>query len=116
PVTQAVTEKPVPTDAQLRRERAARRRADSIAAAAVSPVDTTPGKVRVRALPADAVLFVDGHQIGTGVVLDAPIPAGRRTLRIVAQGYQEYDTLLTVEAGKTINLGLVTLKDAGAKP
>jgi hypothetical protein len=119
-VTQPVESKPAPgtagADAVSRRARAARRRADSIAAATVAPVDTTPGKVRVRALPADAVLFIDGREIGTGVVLDAPIPPGRRTLRIVGQGYQEFDTLLTVEPGKTIFLGTITLKDAGAKP
>jgi predicted Ser/Thr protein kinase len=112
----AVTEKPVLTESQVRREHAARRRADSIAAAAVSPVDTTPGLLRVRALPGDAVLYVDGHQIGTGVVIDAPIPAGKRSLRIVDPGYQEFDSLLTVTPGETINLHLITLKDAGAKP
>ena len=120
-VPEPVAPKPAPNasdaDAQARRARAARRHADSVAAAAAAtPVDTTPGKVRVRALPADAVLFVDGREIGTGVVIDAPIPPGRRTLRVAGQGYQEFDTVLTVEPGKTINLGTITLKDAGAKP
>ena len=119
-VTQPVDTKPAPStagpDAQSRRSRAARRRADSIAALAVAPVDTTPGKLRIRVLPLDAVLSVDGHQIGTGVVLDAPIPPGRRTLRIVGQGYQPIDTLLVVAPGQQINLGTITLKDAGAKP
>ncbi|HZS58578.1 MAG TPA: protein kinase [Gemmatimonadaceae bacterium] len=118
-VAPPVETKPTPVadpDAQSRRARAARRRADSIAATTVAPVDTTPGRVRVRALPGDAVLYVDGRQIGTGIVLDAPIPPGRRTLRVAGAGYQEFDTLLTVEPGKTINLGTITLKDAGAKP
>ena len=117
PPMPAVAAKPTPSDAELRRTRAAaRRHADSIAAAAVSPVDTTPGKLRIRVLPLDAVLFVDGHQIGTGVVLDAPIPPGRRTLRVVGQGYQDFDSLLVVAPGQQINLGTITLKDAGAKP
>jgi predicted Ser/Thr protein kinase len=93
----------------------AHRRADSMAAAA-GPVDTTPGKVRVRTLPGDAVIYVDGRMIGTGVVIDAPIPPGRRTLRVTAQGYQDFDTLLTVVPGETTILPIVTLKDAGAKP
>jgi hypothetical protein len=116
-VTQPVATKPGPdADAQTRRARAARRRADSIAATAVAPVDTTPGKMRIRVLPLDAVLYVDGRQIGTGAVIDAPIPPGRRTLRVVSQGYQEFDTLLTIVPGQSINLGTIPLKDAGAKP
>jgi hypothetical protein len=121
-VTPPVVTKPAPTptvdvDAKTRRAHAARRRADSIAAlAAAAPVDTTPGKLRIRVLPLDAILSVDGRQIGTGVVLDAPIPPGRRTLRIVGQGYQPIDTLLIVAPGQQINLGTITLKDAGAKP
>jgi predicted Ser/Thr protein kinase len=115
PVTPTGADKPGPTAAELRRLRAARHR-DSLAAAAASPVDTTPGKLRIRVLPLDAVLYVDGHQIGTGVVLDAPIPPGRRTLRVVGQGYLEIDTLLVVAPGQLINLGTVTLKDAGSKP
>ena len=62
------------------------------------------------------MIYIDGHQIGTGVVINWPIPAGRRTLRIVGQGYQDFDSLLTVTPGETINLKLITLKDAGAKP
>jgi hypothetical protein len=118
-ITQPAATKPAPgagDDAQSRRARAAHRRADSIAAAAVAPVDTTPGKMRIRVLPLDAVLYVDGRQLGTGVVIDAPIPPGHRTLRVVGQGYQEFDTVLTVVPGQTINLGTITLKDAGAKP
>jgi predicted Ser/Thr protein kinase len=119
-ITQPVATKPAPSagdaDAQSRRAHAARRRADSIAAAAVAPVDTTPGKMRIRVLPLDAVLYVDGRELGTGVVIDAPIPPGHRTLRVIGQGYQEFDTVLTVVPGQTINLGTITLKDAGAKP
>jgi predicted Ser/Thr protein kinase len=119
-ITQPVATKPTPSagdaDAQSRRAHAARRRADSIAAAAVAPVDTTPGKMRIRVLPLDAVLYVDGRELGTGVVIDAPIPPGHRTLRVIGQGYQEFDTVLTVVPGQTINLGTITLKDAGAKP
>jgi predicted Ser/Thr protein kinase len=116
PATPAVPAKPAPTDAEVRRQRAARRHADSVAAAAIAPVDTTPGKLRIRVLPLDAVLSIDSHQIGTGVVLDAPIPPGRHTLRVIGQGYQELDTLLVVAPGQQINLGTITLKDAGAKP
>jgi serine/threonine protein kinase len=118
-ITQPAATKPAPSagdDAQSRRARAARRRADSIAAATVAPVDTTPGKMRIRVLPLDAVLYLDGRELGTGVVIDAPIPPGRRALRVVGQGYQEFDTVLTVVPGQTINLGTITLKDAGAKP
>jgi predicted Ser/Thr protein kinase len=119
-ITQPVATKPAPSagdaDAQSRRAHAARRHADSIAAAAIAPVDTAPGKMRIRVLPLDAVLYIDGRQLGTGVVIDAPIPPGHRTLRVVGQGYQEFDTVLTVVPGQTINLGTITLKDAGAKP
>jgi serine/threonine protein kinase len=95
----------------------ARRHADSLAAlASAGPVDTTPGKLRARILPVDAVIYVDGRMIGTGVVIDVPIAPGRRTLRVTEQGYQDFDTTLTIVPGQTTILPNVTLKDASAKP
>jgi hypothetical protein len=82
---------------------------------AVVPTVPTPaaaGKLRVRFVPGDAEIYVDGHLLGTGAIIDSLLPAGARKLHVVDAGYRSYDTLVTVVPDSTTVLGTVTLKPA----
>ncbi len=70
-----------------------------------------PGRVRMRADPADAVIYIDGRQVGVGTVFDVEVPSGTRRLRIKAPGSATFDTTFHVAAGNTTRLGLITLRD-----
>ena len=72
-----------------------------------SPVRT--GLVRLRVYPVDADISFDGRDVGRGVVLDEPIPAGRRRLRVRASGYVDFDTTVTIVAGETTQLPRIGL-------
>ncbi len=70
-----------------------------------------PGRVRLRTEPADAVIYIDDHQVGVGTVFDVEVPSGTRRLRIKAPGSTTFDTIFHVVAGNTTRLGLITLRD-----
>ncbi len=70
-----------------------------------------PGRVRLRTEPADAVIYIDDHQVGVGTVFDVEVPSGTRRLRIRAPGSATFDTTFHVVAGNTTRLGLITLRD-----
>ena len=70
-----------------------------------------PGRVRLRTVPADAVIYIDDRQVGVGTVFDVEIPSGTRRLRIKAPGSATFDTTFHVIAGNTTRLGLITLRD-----
>jgi hypothetical protein len=59
--------------------------------------------------PVDADISFDGRHVGRGVVLDEPIPAGRRRLHVGASGYVDFDTTVTVVAGQTTQLPRIGL-------
>jgi hypothetical protein len=87
--------------------------------AAVVPapvVAAAPGLLRARAYPVDAELFVDGQSLGRGVVLDAPVPGGRRKLRVTAPGYSDFDTPITVASGRTTQLPKITRRPTESAP
>ena len=67
------------------------------------------GLVRLRVYPVDADIVFDGRNVGRGVVLDEPIPAGRRHLRVKASGYVDFDTTVTIIAGETTQLPRIGL-------
>lgn len=75
------------------------------------PVAGPPGRVRLRTEPPDAVIFIDGRQVGIGTVFDLEVPSGTRRLRIKAPGSATLDTTFQVVAGNTTRLGLITLRD-----
>jgi len=77
---------------------------------AASSVPQPMGLLRLRTLPPDARILVDGDSVGVGALLDVEVPAGRRRLRISAPGYVTLDTLIAVDAGVTVRLGQVTLR------
>ena len=85
--------------------------ADSSSAA---PVRT--GLVRLRVYPVDASISFDGREVGRGVVLDEPIPAGKRRLRVRASGYVDVDTTVTIIAGETIQLPRIGLLSRMVSP
>jgi eukaryotic-like serine/threonine-protein kinase len=68
------------------------------------------GRVRLRTEPPDAVIFIDGQQVGVGTVFDLAVPTGLRRLRIRAPGSVTLDTTFQVMAGNTTRLGLITLR------
>ena len=88
-----------------------------------APADPPPaapthalGKLRVRAFPADAEIFIDGQPAGRGLVIDADVRAGVRRLKVTAPGYVTVDTTFTVRAGETAQLGRLTLRTLDASP
>lgn len=72
------------------------------------------GKLRIRVVPSEADIRIDGRLLGRGVVMDSALVAGRRRLRIEAAGYAPIDTVVTVRAGETSQLGTLRLTPAGA--
>jgi hypothetical protein len=94
-------------------------RGDPRAAAGLPPnvppdaIGGATGKVRVRVLPSDAEILVDGRVLGRGVVLDSLLPAGSRRLRARAPGYEPLDTVITVQAGETSQVGTLRLVPEG---
>ncbi len=83
------------------------------AAAAPAPVGT--GKLRLRTDPPNAEIYVDGKQVGQGVILDYVAPAGDRRIEIRATGYERYVRSVALAPDGLVNLGLVTLRPAAAR-
>ncbi|HKA58870.1 MAG TPA: serine/threonine-protein kinase [Gemmatimonadales bacterium] len=83
-----------------------------------SPTPTRPvqarsmGRVRLRTEPPDAVILIDGRQVGIGTVFDIEVPTGVRRLRIRAPGSVTFDTTFEVTAGNTTRLGLIALRNS----
>jgi serine/threonine protein kinase len=95
-----------PPDAQ--KAPATRRRPADRVAPPPAPVGD-PGLLRVSTDPANAQIYVDGRLVGEGGVVDEPIAAGRRIIRIQASGYVVWSRAVTVESGQPVRLGRVTL-------
>jgi len=81
---------------------AAPRRRDSSAA-----VET--GSVRLRTVPPTALIFIDGRQVGEGVLLDYSVAAGTRQLRVTAVGYRTVERAIVVKPGASLWLGEIVL-------
>jgi serine/threonine-protein kinase len=86
------------------------RREDRVRVAAPPPPS---GKLRLRTVPGDAEILVDGQRVGVGILMDYAVRAGRRNLAARAPGYQPFDTTLIVAADATVNLRTVTLRSSG---
>jgi hypothetical protein len=72
----------------------------------------TMGRVRLRTEPPDAVILIDGQQVGIGTVFDIEVRTGVRRLRIRAPGSITLDTTFEVTAGNTTRLGLIALRSS----
>jgi hypothetical protein len=62
------------------------------------------GKVSLMIQPFGAEIRVDGEFLGKSPLESLLLPAGEHELRIRYEGYQEFSTRITVEAGKSIIL------------
>lgn len=62
------------------------------------------GKVSLMIQPFGAEIRVDGELLGKSPLESLPLPAGEHELRIRYEGYQEFTTRITVEAGKSMTL------------
>jgi len=62
------------------------------------------GKVSLMIQPFGAEIRVDGEFLGKSPLESLSLPAGEHELRIRYEGYQEFSTRITVEAGKSIIL------------
>jgi serine/threonine-protein kinase len=74
------------------------------------------GTVRLRAAPPTALIFIDGRQVGEGVLLDYGVPAGTRYLRVTAPGYRTVERAIIVKAGASLWLGQITLQPRQEEP
>ena len=93
--------------------------AAGVASAPATPtvvVPAAPGMIRARAYPVDAEILVDGKSLGSGVVLDASVPSGRRRLLVRAPGYADFDSTIVVAAGKTTTVPRITLRATEVAP
>ncbi|MDP3773503.1 MAG: serine/threonine-protein kinase [Gemmatimonadales bacterium] len=86
-----------------------------VATRQVSPPAPTPtatnatGLIRLRTVPPDAQIFVDGRFMSDGQLFDVSLAAGSRQIRIVSPGCQTMEFAVTIEAGGTSRLGTRTL-------
>ena len=97
---------PPPTAEPLSRPAAAAESAPTPA----PPAPPTPGALRVLANPASAEILVDGRVVSVGSAVDLKLTAGSRRIGLRAQGYESFDTSLTVAPGALVNLGRVVLR------
>ncbi|MGH7676448.1 MAG: protein kinase domain-containing protein [Gemmatimonadales bacterium] len=77
-----------------------------------APAEAT-GMLRVRTVPSDAEILVDGRHLGVGAVVDEPVTVGPRRLEARATGYRSFDTTVTFVANARVNLGTITLRASG---
>lgn len=84
----------------------------AVESAHVAEADLTRGRglVRLRTEPPNAVIYIDGREVGVGTVFDLSVPEGTRRLRINAPGSVPLDTTFRVDAGNTTRLGLIALR------
>jgi hypothetical protein len=66
----------------------------------------TMGSIRLKASPETAKVYIDGALAGTvdefnGLNSHLDVEGGRRSLRLVAEGYQDYVTEIVVKVGTT---------------
>lgn len=75
---------------------------------AVLPPPT--GKLRMLTTPPDAVISIDGRQVGIGSVFDLEVSAGLRRVRVRAPGYDTFDTTIVVPPRTTVSLRRIVLR------
>jgi len=74
------------------------------------------GTVRLRTVPPTALIFIDGRQVGEGVLLDYPVTAGTRQLRVTAPGYRTVERAIVVQRGANVWLGQIALQPRQEQP
>jgi serine/threonine-protein kinase len=71
------------------------------------------GTLRVRTIPADAEILVDGRLIAAGAVFNHTVPAGAHQIAVRAPGYLSFDSTVMIEPDVSLNLGTITLRPSG---
>jgi hypothetical protein len=74
------------------------------------------GTVRLRTVPPTALIFIDGRQVGEGVLLDYAVAAGTRQLRVTAPGYRTVERAIVVKRGANLWLGQIALRPRQDQP
>jgi serine/threonine protein kinase len=82
----------------------------------VQPAPGGTGKLRLKTDPPNAIIYVDGDSVGQGFIVDYAIAAGERRIEVEANGYQRYVHSVSVARDGLVNLGLVKLQPATARP
>ena len=73
-----------------------------------TPANAAPGSLIVSAAPWGAVT-VDGNPVGNSPVMGIALPAGQHRVRIVRDGFEPYDRIVTVAPGETLRLTGIVL-------
>ena len=68
------------------------------------------GTLRVRVIPKDASVYVDGEFWGTGSVDDLSLPAGRHEIAVVRPGFRSYEREIEVRPGAAVDLEIALRK------
>jgi hypothetical protein len=68
-----------------------------------------PGRLSVSSRPWGR-LYVDGRFVGNTPLLNAPLSPGDHRIRIIHQGFQPYDTTITVTPQLVVRLAGITLR------
>lgn len=87
---------------------------DEPAAVRLEPGPAAEGTLAVES-SVPARITVDGQPLGTGRALQAELAPGPHRLRVAADGYDAFESLVTVEAGRRTEVS-VTLAPASARP
>ncbi|MEK6769325.1 MAG: protein kinase [Gemmatimonadota bacterium] len=85
-------------------------------AAPPGPAAAGAAQLRLRTVPPNAQISVNGRAVGVGSLFDFEVPAGVVRLRISAPGYVTLDTVFSVEAGAAVRLGTKTLRSTEGTP
>ncbi len=67
-----------------------------------------PGQLTIGSLP-PGTLFIDDQRIQQTPVRNYNVPAGERHIRIEVAGFAPFDTMITIQSGATLNLGMIRL-------
>ena len=87
-----------------------------VALKAEAPPPPVKGRLLLHTTPPTAQIFVDGQAVGVGQFGDFELLPGQRQLRITARGYVTVDTVVTMNAGATVQLGTITLTKVPGGP
>lgn len=83
---------------------------ETVAAADPAPV-TTPAANRMvllslRTVPPGAEISIDGYRFGQSPIVDAPVRAGERTLRVERGGYTTFERSFDLSGNRHLNIEL----------
>ena len=65
---------------------------------------STRGELAVTASVSNAKIYIDGKTLGVGNSVYAGIRPGKRTIRVVHEGFDPWEKTVTIEAGKTTRI------------